>query len=157
MHLPKLKEILFMKTRLKKLPVMVISAMMLFTCTNLIAQTNTPDTASPAGTDTVFSKVEVEASFPGGPQAWTRYVSNAIEENESKLRKSDYGTCIIKFIVDTKGHVSQVEAATMQKSRLAKIAIDAIANGPRWNPAQQNGKFVNAYRLQPITLTEPGK
>ncbi len=148
---------LFMKTRLKKLPVMVIIAIMLITGTNVIAQTNMPDSVSHAKTDSVFSKVEVEASFPGGPQAWTRYVTNAIEENQSRLRKSDYGTCIIKFIVDTKGHVSQVEATTMQKSRLAKIAIDAIANGPRWNPAQQNGKFVNAYRLQPITLTEPGK
>jgi protein TonB len=146
-----------MKTLRQKIQAIVIGAMMLIFCINVHAQTNIPDTTSPAKTDIVYSKVEIEASFPGGPQAWIRYVSNAIQENLSKLRKSDYGTCIIKFIVDTKGHVSQVEATTMQKSRLAKIAIDAIANGPKWHPAQQNGKFVNAYRLQPITLTDPGK
>jgi protein TonB len=144
-----------MKPFLKKLPATVMVIFVLIFVTNVAAQTH--NTEPLAKVDTVFSKVEVEASFPGGAQAWTRYLTNAIEENQSKLRKSDYGTCIIKFIVNTKGQVSSVEATTMQKSRLAKIAIEAIANGPKWHPAQQNGKFVNAYRLQPVTLTAPGK
>ena len=57
--------------------------------------------------------------------------------------------------MNTKGRVSDVEATTMKKSRLAKIAIEAIENGPKWIPAQQNGKYVNAYRLQPVTVTRP--
>ncbi len=146
-----------MRRLLIKLLAIIVVGVLLVAGTNVNAQTNSTDTASSVRTDSVFSQVEVEASFPGGPQAWTRYITNAIQENINKLRKSDYGTCVIKFIVDTKGRASEVEATTMQKSRLAKIAIDAIANGPRWHPAQQNGKFVNAYRLQPVTLTEPGK
>ena len=102
-----------------------------------------------------MDKVEIEASFPGGTQAWAKYISNAIRENINKFKRSDYGTCIIRFIVDTKGRVSDVEATTMKKSRLAKVAIEAISNGPRWNPAQQNGKYVNAYRLQPVILQAP--
>jgi ribulose 1,5-bisphosphate synthetase/thiazole synthase len=78
-------------------------------------------------------------------------------DNINKLRKSDYGTCNVRFIVDKTGHVSNVVALTMKKSRLAKIAIDAIENGPRWKPAQQNGKFVNAYRVQPVTVAPPEK
>ncbi|MGN6533487.1 MAG: energy transducer TonB [Ginsengibacter sp.] len=104
-----------------------------------------------------MEKVEVEASFPGGPQAWVKYISNAIKDNIDKLRRSDYGTCIVRFIVDTEGHVSEVKAMTMKRSRLAKLCVDAIINGPKWNPAQQNGKFVNAYRLQPVTLESPDK
>ena len=124
--------------------------------TNALAQTNAITPVLPKN-DSVFAKVEIEASFPGGPAAWTRYVTNEIEENQSKLKKADYGTCIIKFIVDTKGRVSEVVATTMENSRLAKIAIEGIASGPRWHPAQQDGKFVNAYRLQPVILTDPGK
>ncbi len=115
------------------------------------------NSTSKVSADSVFSQVEVEASFPGGTGAWAKYVTKAITENVDKLKKSDYGTCIIRFIVDTKGKVSEVEATTMRKSRLAKIAIEAIENGPRWNPATQNGKPVNAYRLQPVTLSDPGK
>ena len=120
---------------------------------NVHAQTKKSDSTNNA----ILEKVEIEASFPGGPQAWVRYISNAINDNIKKFRRSDYGTCIVRFIVDKKGRISDVEATTMKKSRLAKVAVDAISNGPGWIPAQQNGKFVNAYRLQPVTLEPPGK
>ncbi len=74
----------------------------------------------------ILQKVEVEASFPGGPKAWSKYISHAITDNLDKLKRSDYGTCIVRFIVDTSGQVSDVKATTMKKSRLAKIAIAAI-------------------------------
>ena len=124
-----------------------------FILTNVHAQTQIRDSIN----NPIVEKVEVEASFPGGPQAWVKYITSAIKDNIDKLKRSDYGTCIIRFIVDTKGQVSDVEAISMKKSRLAKIAIEAIANGPKWNPAEQNGKFVNAYRLQPVTLQRPEK
>jgi protein TonB len=105
----------------------------------------------------VYSTVEVEASFPGGNEAWAKYLSKTLRDNIDKLRKSDYGTCVVRFIVDVNGHVSDVEATTMKRSRLAKVAVEAIENGPKWDPAQQHGKFVKAYRLQPITIVPPKK
>lgn len=128
-----------------------IALMVFLLSTSVHAQTRENDSTGNA----ILEKVEVEASFPGGPQAWAKYITNAIKDNIDKLKRSDYGTCIVRFIVDTKGRVSEVEATTMKKSRLAKISVDAISNGPRWNPAQQNGRFVNAYRLQPVTLQAP--
>jgi len=105
--------------------------------------------------DKVFTKVEIEASFPGGPGAWQKYVQRAIQADIEEFTESDYGTCIVKFIVDKTGKVSQVEATTMKGSKLAEIATNAIRKGPNWTPAQQNGRYVNAYRLQPVTLTNP--
>ena len=120
---------------------------------NTHAQKVTGDSAN----NVILEKVEVEASFPGGPKAWQKYITHAISDNLDKLKRADYGTCIIRFIVDTSGQVSDVKATTMKKSRLAKIAINAITNGPKWIPAQQNGTSVNAYRLQPITLMDPNQ
>ncbi len=105
--------------------------------------------------DKVFTKVEIEASFPGGASAWTKYVTRAIQANQDEFTESDFGTCVVKFIVDKTGKVSQVEATTMKGSKLAEIATNAIRKGPNWTPAQQNGRYVNAYRLQPVTLTNP--
>jgi protein TonB len=105
--------------------------------------------------DKVFTKVEIEASFPGGAQAWQRYVSQAITRHIDEFGESDYGTCVVRFIVDKTGAVSQVEATTMKGSKLAEVAVNAIRNGPKWVPAQQNGRYVNAYRLQPVTLQNP--
>jgi protein TonB len=105
--------------------------------------------------DKVFTKVEIEASFPGGPGAWTKYVTAAIQRDIDEFTESDFGTCVVKFIVDKTGKVSQVEATTMKGTKLAEIAVNAIRKGPNWTPAQQNGRYVNAYRLQPVTLTNP--
>ena len=107
--------------------------------------------------DKIFTKVEIEASFPGGPAAWQRYVSRAITAQLDEFSESDYGTCVVKFIVDKTGKVSDVEATTMKGSKLAEIAVNAIRKGPNWTPAQQNGRYVNAYRLQPVTLANPNQ
>ena len=106
-------------------------------------------------TDKVFTKVEVEASYPGGLQAWAKYISRAIQRHIDDFTKRDYGTCLIRFIVNTKGEVSEVQATTMQGTTLAEVAVNAIRSGPRWVPAQQKGHAVNAYRLQPVTLQNP--
>ncbi|MGN6341841.1 MAG: N-acetylmuramoyl-L-alanine amidase [Ginsengibacter sp.] len=103
----------------------------------------------------IFTKVEVEASFPGGLQAWIQYISKAIRDSIYKFTNRDYGTCVIRFIVNVDGSISEVIATTMKGSELAKVSVDAIKNGPKWIPASQNGKPVAAYRLQPVTLQQP--
>lgn len=105
--------------------------------------------------DKIFTKVEIEATFPGGPSAWQRYVTRAITAEQDEFTESDYGTCVVRFVVDRNGIVSDVQATTMKGSKLAEVAVNAIRKGPKWNPAQQNGRQVNAYRLQPVTLTNP--
>ena len=104
--------------------------------------------------DKVFTKVEIEASFPGGDGGWARYVKRAIESNIDELTDAGQsGTCRVRFIVSKDGSVSNVEALTMKGSKLAEIAVNAIRKGPKWTPAQQNGRHVNAYREQPVTFT----
>jgi len=102
----------------------------------------------------VYQKVQVEASFPGGLAAWTRYISRAISDSISKFTNADYGTCVIRFIVNTDGRVTDVTATTMMGTELAQVSIHAIKNGPKWIPASQNGHVVAAYRLQPVTLKQ---
>ena len=104
--------------------------------------------------DKVFTKVEIEAGFPGGEAGWTRYVKKAIESNIDELTEAaESGTCRVKFIVNKEGVVSDVEALTMKGTKLAEIAVNAIRKGPRWTPAQQNGRYVKAFREQPITFS----
>jgi protein TonB len=100
--------------------------------------------------DGSFVPVEIEATFPGGPQAWQRYIQRAIVEHLDEFSNDDYGTCIVQFRVDEKGNVSDVQATTMKGSKLAEIAVNAIRKGPAWTPAMQNGRYVNAFRLQPL-------
>ncbi len=105
--------------------------------------------------DKIFTKVENEAEFPGGKEAWIKYIIGKIKKNQDLFTKKDFGTCVVKFIVNTDGSTSKVEATTMKDSQLASITVDAIRNGPKWIPAKNNDQVVASYRLEPVTLTEP--
>jgi protein TonB len=105
--------------------------------------------------DNRFIPVEIEAQFPGGPQAWQRFIQKAINTQLDEFTESDYGTCTVEFTVDTEGNVSDVHALDRKNTKLAEIAVNAIKKGPKWTPAQQNGRYVTALRLQPVTLLNP--
>ncbi len=107
--------------------------------------------------ETTFVPIEKEASFPGGQQAWQKYIQRAIQRQLDEFSDNDYGTCTVKFQVDKNGNVSNVEAITMQGTRLAEIAVNTIRKGPKWIPAMQNGRYVTAYRFQPVTLLNPNQ
>ncbi|MFN9491637.1 MAG: energy transducer TonB [Sphingobacteriales bacterium] len=112
--------------------------------------------------DKVFQKVEIDAEFPGGTGAWTKYVSREIERNSDEIMEDGKsGTVVVLFIVDKEGAVSEVRALPCGEagvpncvgpgSKLAEVAVAAIKKGPKWKPAIQNGKSVKAYRRQPVT------
>lgn len=123
--------------------------------------------SEPEGTNVVFSpvsdkksdeplvKVEIDASFPGGNEAWRKYLEKAVLSASDDFSDADYGSVIVKFVVDVDGKVSDVHALNMKGSKLAEIAVNAIRRGPKWIPAQQNGRLVKAWRLQPVTLQRP--
>lgn len=104
----------------------------------------------------VFTKVEVEAQFPGGEGKWNQYVQRAVEKNiDDLVDDGQAGTCEVQFIVDKEGNVSNVEALSMKGSKLAEVAVNAIKRGPKWIPAIQNGRQVKAWRRQKITFRLP--
>ena len=104
----------------------------------------------------IFTKLEVEAQFPGGDAAWSNFVREQIVARMGDLQKAGQsGTCELSFIVDRHGHISDVKALTMQGTVLASICTDAIQNGPYWVPGQQNGHIVKSLRKQKITFQMP--
>ncbi len=106
--------------------------------------------------DSVFSRLEIEAEFPGGAPAWTKYIVTKLQNNGDKIiRSGDFGTCIVKFIVNKEDKVTEASATTLQGTVLAEIAVNIIMRSPKWHPASQYGRPVNAYRLQPVTLNRP--
>jgi antitoxin component YwqK of YwqJK toxin-antitoxin module len=107
--------------------------------------------------DSVFTRAEIEAYFPGGNNAWNQYIMNQIQRHSNELTNKDYGTCMVKFIVGIDGRVTNVEATTMQGTKLAEIAVSAVQYGPNWKPASQYGRLVKAYRIQPVSVTNPSQ
>ncbi len=109
---------------------------------------------APDDENKIFTKVEQEAEFPGGQGAWRRYLENNLNANapiDGGAAPGTY-TVIVKFVVSKDGTLSDITAETNNGSGMEKEAIRAIQRGPKWKPALQNGRNVNAYRRQPITF-----
>jgi len=105
-------------------------------------------------TDRVFTKTEVEPSYPGGPEAWKTYLKKNLNANipTDEGWKPGIYTVILRFIVHTDGSISDVTAMNYEGSKTAQHCIDLIKKSPKWIPAVQNGRAVDAYRKQPITF-----
>lgn len=104
--------------------------------------------------DKVFTKVEKEADFPGGEQAWRRYLEKNLNASTPVDNGAPSGTyqVIVRFIVSKDGSISDVQAESKHGYGMEEEAVKIIRKGPKWTPALQNGRNVNAYRRQPITF-----
>jgi hypothetical protein len=106
------------------------------------------------GTKKVFDKVEIEAAYPGGMDAWRKYLERNLNSQVPIMGKAPAGvyTVVIQFIVNLDGSVSDAKALTKHGYGMEGEAIRAIVKGGNWLPAIQNGRQVNSYRKQPITF-----
>lgn len=102
-------------------------------------------------TDIDFNN-DTSSSFPGGAAEWTRYMSKAIISHIDDFSNADYGTVLLRFVVDSDGSITDVRPLNMKTSRLAIIAFNAIDSGPKWIPAEHDGKKVKSVKIQPVTL-----
>ena len=109
----------------------------------------------------IFSKVEVEASFPGGDEGWRQYLMKNLHAEKivdlvkfPRGKKTFKQTVIVKFIVTRDGSLVEVNAENYEQVNpyCADQAVRVIKKSPNWIPAYQNGRKVNAIRRQPISF-----
>ena len=102
----------------------------------------------------IFEKVESEAEFPGGRDAWIAYLENNLKADVPIKKKAPAGKyqVVVRFIVAKDGKIKDIKAETDNGYGMEKEVIRIINKGPKWIPAQQNGRPVNAYRRQPVTF-----
>jgi protein TonB len=95
---------------------------------------------------------EREADFPGGQKAWHRYVIKSLAKSNTAKNMTIEGVVNIAFKVDTTGALTDVVLVKSAEYALDNEAMQIILKSPKWNSAWQNGKAVNAYRIQPFNF-----
>ena len=106
--------------------------------------------------DKVFTKVEKEAKFAGGPDGWRKYLERNLDANVAANDGAPTGNYTVKvqFIVDKTGAISNVKAIEVPKTcpSCGPEAVKVIAKGPKWEPAVQNGRNVIYQAIQFVTF-----
>jgi TonB family protein len=96
---------------------------------------------------------EIDADFPGGNEAWQKYIVNGVARRIEAMSKDNaIGKAVVLFIVDKDGKITEVRIDKSSGTALDKYAIDIIKKAPKWIPARQHNRFVKAYRKQPVTF-----
>lgn len=109
---------------------------------------------SASGEETIFTSVEIEASFPGGLDKWKRYLERTLNPEAAVNNGAPEGSyrVLVQFVVDSEGNLSDIQPLTSFGYGLEEEAVRVIKKGPKWEPAIQNGIKVKAYRKQLITF-----
>ncbi|MEP7109591.1 MAG: energy transducer TonB [Ferruginibacter sp.] len=98
--------------------------------------------------------VEIEASYPGGNEAWKKFLEKNLNANIPNKNKAPIGkyTPVVMFIVDKDGSVSNVKTLTNFGYGMEEELVRVIERSGKWTPATRNGSPLKAYRKQPVTF-----
>ncbi len=103
--------------------------------------------------ETGFIPIEKEAEFPGGVLAWGRFLTRNLRVPDDAVNRGVDGTVVVQFVVDVDGSVSDVKAVSgPEEGGLREEAVRVIKKSGKWVPALQNGRYVKAYRAQPVVF-----
>jgi periplasmic protein TonB len=102
--------------------------------------------------DKTFTKVEVPAEFPGGLDGWRRYLERNLQYPDAAQENGTQGVVKVQLVVDREGGISEVVALNDPGDGLAEEAVRIIKKGPKWKPAEQNGRKVTYRFVQTITF-----
>ena len=97
---------------------------------------------------------EKEAGFPGGLNGWRKFLERTLNPQvpADKGAKDGWYTILLRFRVDKEGNIQDLKATTNYGYGMEEEALRVLKLSPRWEPALQFGRKVNAYRIQPITF-----
>jgi protein TonB len=104
-------------------------------------------------TNKIFTKVDVEAAFEGGAEAWKRFLRKNLKAGEliDNGAKPGMYKVIVRFIVSKDGSISDVHCTEDPGFGSCEESIRVIKKTPNWVPALINGNKVNAYHSQVFT------
>lgn len=108
------------------------------------------------GNEKPYCKIEREAQFKSGAEGWLKYLQKNLKGNVAAKSGAPIGmyTVELKFIVDMEGKVGNIEVVKMPElcKPCATEAIRVLLKSPTWEPAWQNGNYINYIAIQPIVF-----
>ena len=113
-----------------------------------------PATANSATQDDkVFAQVEHMPEFPGGLQAFGKFLSDNIRYPKADHDNRVSGKVFCTFIVEKDGTLSNIKAVRAPSAAMGAEAVRVLTRSPKWKPGAQNGHWVRVSYTVPISFT----
>ncbi len=102
--------------------------------------------------DEIYTAVEQQAEFPGGPRAFGAHLQRNLKYPSAAQRKNVGGKVYVRFVVNTDGSTEDFEILKSVGFGCDEEAIRVVKSVPKWNPAKTSGRAVRSRLTQPITF-----
>jgi TonB family protein len=103
-------------------------------------------------TEHVYYVSETMPSYPGGPAALMKYLSETVKYPAAAYKNKIEGRVIVSFIVKRDGQLSNAEVVRSVSPELDAEALRVVKGMPKWIPGKQDGKPVNVRYTVPLTF-----
>ena len=102
--------------------------------------------------DKIFTKSEIPARFPGGDSAWNAYLHKNLNTTIPASNGMLTGTYTVMAVFEVRkdGTLTEISTKSAIDTGMDYEVIRLIKHSPKWIPARQNGRQVNAFVLLPI-------
>lgn len=104
--------------------------------------------------DTVSTSTEINAEFPGGFKALTRYLADSIQYPQTALELGIEGKCFLQFQVDETGKISdiQVMRGVPDCPECDAESVRVVKAMPDWTPSKMHNRYCSSIFNLPISF-----
>jgi TonB family protein len=111
-----------------------------------------PVRKTPGNDEITFTKAEQMPFYPGGKEAWQKFLNTTLHYPQEAQDAETTGTVVLGFVVKTDSTLANITIISDPGKGLGQEAKRVLEASGKWAPAKQNGQPVNCYFRQPITF-----
>ena len=93
--------------------------------------------------------------FPGGSEAFEQYLQNELHYPLDALIGEIQGTVVVRYTINSKGKVSDVEFEETVNPSLTREVKRALLGMPKWKPGKMNGQTVDTRCTLSVKFIHP--
>ena len=94
--------------------------------------------------EAIFLPFEDQAAFPGGKEAWNRFLRKNLKYPKQAIRMGIEGRVFLNFVVAKDGSLSDIKVLRGVGGGCNEEALRVLQNSPKWNPGLQRGNPVKS-------------
>ena len=100
-----------------------------------------------------FTSVDKVPSYPGGMQAFYKYLGGSIKYPKEAADKKVEGKVFMQFVVEKDGSLNDIKVISGPGSGTNEEALRVLKSSPKWNPSLVKGKPVRVMFHLPIAFS----
>ena len=107
--------------------------------------------------DEIFTEVEKYPEFPGGNQAFMKFLADGIKYPVKALENSEQGRVVSNFVVERDGSISNIKVIKGVTAALDAEAVRLLNSMPRWEPGEHRNQPVRVRFTLPVVFRLEGE